>query len=263
MRALGEISERLRRSTAQVSTRSGKAGGSGIVWSSDGLILTNAHVARALASVTLWDGRVFDATVVARDTRRDLASLRIAATGLEAARAGDSSSLRAGELVIAAGNPMGFIGALSTGVVHSVGPVAELGGESWIRTDVRLAPGNSGGPLANARGEVVGINTAILNRLGVALPVSRAHEFLLHGPRPSLGVTLRPLPFGLMILELEADGAAAAASLRSRDVLLHSLDELNRSLDGVREVVRLRFVRGGSDRVREVAVRLRSRAEAA
>ncbi len=264
MRGLGEVAERLRRSTAQVFVGERRAAGSGVVWSCDGLVLTNAHVASApAAQVELWDGRRLDAEVQARDPRRDLAALRIAAGGLEAAVPGDSDALRPGELVIAVGSPFGFAGALSTGVVHSVGPLAGLGRQRWIRANVRLAPGNSGGPLANAQGQVVGINTAVVNGLGVAAPASAVAGFLRSGPRPSLGVTLRPMPFGLMILNVEPGGAAAVSSLRAGDVLLSSLDELSETLDSGHEVVRLRFLRGNRAQVREVSVRLAARAEAA
>lgn len=263
MRGFGEISERLRRSTAQVFSGDRRGGGSGVVWTADGLILTNAHVARSPgAAVEMWDGSRFEARVTARDPRRDLAALELPAGGWEAATAGDSAALRPGELVIAIGNPLGFAGALSTGVVHSIGPLPGMGAAPWIRTTTRLAPGNSGGPLANAQGHVVGLNTAIVNGLGAAIPVATVRDFLRRGARPALGVTLRPLPSGLLILEMEPGGAAAAASLRVGDLLLHSLDELAGALDAGEHVVRLRFLRGGAH-VRETAVRLEPRAEAA
>src|SRR5438270_2922185 len=194
MRGFGEIAERLRRSTVQVFPHGrGRGGGSGVVWSSDGLILTNAHVARpgsapAEIEVELWDGRRLPGRVAARDPRRDLATLRIAATGLDAATPGDSDTVRPGELVMAIGNPLGFAGALSTGVIHSIGKLPGMGRQSWIRAAVQLAPGNSGGPLANAQGRVVGINTAIVNGLGVAVPGNAALDFLRRGAPPSLGV---------------------------------------------------------------------------
>jgi serine protease Do len=261
MRGFGEIGERLRRSTVQV--RAGKRGaGSGIVWNSGGLILTNAHVARgAEAEVELWDGRRFPARVGVRDARRDLATLRIAvsataASGLEAATVGDSAALRAGELVIAVGNPLGFAGALSTGIVHS-------SGERWIHADVQLAPGNSGGPLANAQGQVVGINTAIVNGLGAAVPARVALDFLERGARPALGVTMRPVHLGLLLLEVEKGGAADQASLRAGDVLLTQFEALNEALDSGRATLRVHFLRDDQTRVREAVVRLDARMEAA
>jgi serine protease Do len=254
MRAFGEIAERLRRSTVQVFADR-RGGGSGVIWTSDGSIVTNAHVARKdAAEVQLWDGRRFPARVTSRDARRDLAVLRVEAGRLDAAAVGDSSALRPGELVMAIGSPLGFAGALSTGVAHSAG-----GG--WIYANVRLAPGNSGGPLANARGEVIGINTAIVNGLGMAVPSNAAAEFLVKGPRPALGVTLRPEAHGLRILEMEPNGPAAGASLREGDLLLGSFEELTAALDSGREVLPVRFLRG--ERVREAYVRLRARAEAA
>src|SRR5882724_6243989 len=127
MRGLGEVAERLRRSTVQVRIgRRERGGGSGVVWGADGLVLTNAHVARAPEmEVELWDGHCFPARVTSRDSRRDLAALRIVAseletaTALEAATAGDSDAVCPGEIVIAVGSPLGFAGALSTGTVHS------------------------------------------------------------------------------------------------------------------------------------------------
>ena len=135
MRGLGEVAERLRRSTVQVRAgRRERGGGSGVVWDAGGVILTNAHVARTRElEVELWDGSCLPARVTSRDPRRDLASLRVEGTaGLEAAPVGDSDAVRAGELVIAVGNPLGFAGALSTGTVHS-----REGG--WLRAAVQLA----------------------------------------------------------------------------------------------------------------------------
>jgi serine protease Do len=221
------------------------------------MILTNAHVARARElEVEIWDGRSFRARVTSRDPRRDLAALRIEATSLEPATPGDSDAVRPGEFVIAVGNPMGFAGALSTGAVHSIH-------NGWIRAGVQLAPGNSGGPLANARGEVIGINTAIANGLGLAVPSNTAREFLRNGPRPSLGVTLRPVPVGLLVLEVEKDSAADHASLRAGDTLLIRYDQLNSALDAGREVLKLHFLRGDGRQVREAAVRLEAQVGAA
>lgn len=110
---------------------------------------------------------------------------------------------------------------------------------------------------------MVGINTAIVNGLAVAIPVSSVTDFLRRGAPPALGVTLRPLPFGLIILDVDPGAAAAASSLRIGDVLLCSFDELSDALEAGHDVIRLRFLRGNREQVREVAVRLAGRAEAA
>ena len=258
MHGLGEVAERLRRSTVEV--RAGqreRGGGSGVVWDVAGLILTNAHVARAAElEVELWDGRCLRAQVTSRDTRRDLAALRVEAAALEAATLGDSSAVRPGELVIAVGNPLGFAGALSTGTIHSTA-------DGWIRVGVQLAPGNSGGPLANARGEVIGINTAILNGLGLAVPSNTARDFLRLGPRPSLGVVMRPVELGLLLLEVAEGGAADQAALRAGDILLTRFDDLNTALDSGRDVLRLHFLRDDTRQVRAASVRLAAPVEAA
>jgi serine protease Do len=257
MGGFGEISERLRRSTVRVISGRRQGFGSGVIWNAGGLILTNAHVAtRAESQVELWDGRRFSARVKSRDPRRDLATLQISAPDLEPATAGDSAAVRAGELVIAVGNPMGFAGAVSTGVVHSTGQLPGMGRQNWILANVRLAPGNSGGPLADAQGRVIGINTAIVNGLGVAAPSNAAADFLRNGPRASLGVTLRPVPVGLLILEVEEGSAAALASLRPGDVLLIHMDDLADALDSGRDTLRLPFLRDDQKRVRETVVRL-------
>ncbi len=249
MRGLGEIAERLRRATAQVFSE-GRGSGSAVVWSADGLLVTNAHVARTTrVEVELWDGRRATGEVTTRDPGRDLAAVRIDATGLEPATAGDSNAVRPGEVVLAVGSPFGFAGALSTGIVHSVGTLPGMGRQSWIRANVRLAPGNSGGPLADTRGGVIGINTAIVNGLGVAAPAAGVLGLLR---RRSLGVTLRPVPTGLAIVSVAQNGPAARSSLKPGDILLCSRDDLAEALESGSNVLRLRFLRGS--RVREVAV---------
>ncbi|HKA61746.1 MAG TPA: trypsin-like peptidase domain-containing protein [Methylomirabilota bacterium] len=155
--------------------RRGAAGapvGAGVVWHPDGLILTNAHVARGDVSVVLGDGRARPARLVARDPARDLAALVVEASGLPAAPIGESSALRVGEVVLAVGNPFGLARALSAGLVHAVdGRV--------IQADLRLAPGNSGGPLADARGRVVGLNAMIVGGLAIAVPSEVARAFIM------------------------------------------------------------------------------------
>ena len=269
----GEIAEQLRRSTVLIHA-GGRGSGSGVIWSSEGVIVTNAHVVHGSnASVQLWDGREFNATVTARDPRRDLAMLRIGATSLPAAFPADSSQLRPGELAIAIGNPLGFVGALTTGVIHAIGSLRALGSQTWVQADVRLAPGNSGGPLADARGHVIGVNTMVVGRLALAIPSNAVSDFLAAGPRSAwLGVTVHPvrLPranghtFGLVLLEVEPDSPAAQASLMAGDILLgadempfHSVDDLARAIDGQGlRLLRFEFLRGDYSRVRRVTVRL-------
>src|SRR6266481_2204980 len=259
----GEIAEKLRRSTVVLHAR-GRGSGSGVIWSSDGTIVTNAHVVRsAQVSLQLWDGREFDATVATCDPRRDLAVLRIDATNLPFALVADSSQVRPGELAIAIGNPLGFVGALTTGVIHAVGPLHGLGSRSWVQADVRLAPGNSGGPLADARGRVIGINTMVAGRLALAVPSNAVTNFLAADPIDAwLGVTVAPVrvpspasrtkAFGLVLLEVEPDSPAANASLLPGDILLGtdeksfaSLDDLANALQGSGpRLLRLAFLRG-------------------
>lgn len=270
---LGEVAEQLRRSTVLIHA-GGRGSGSGVIWSSDGMIVTNAHVVRGSnARVQLWDGREFDATVAARDPRRDLATLRIGANALPAASSADSSQLRPGELAIAIGNPMGFVGALTTGVIQAIGPLRGLGSQTWVQASVRLAPGNSGGPLADVRGRVIGMNTMVAGRLALAIPSNAVLDFLAGGPRSAwLGVTLHPvhLPrvngraFGLVLLEVEPGSPAAQASLMAGDILLgteerpfQSIDDLVKAMDGQGpRLMRFEFLRGDYSRVRRVTVRL-------
>jgi serine protease Do len=225
---LATVAARLRRSTVQVRGR-GPGGGSGVIWRPDGLIITNAHVARGpRATVELWDGRVLAATVTARDPQRDLAALAVDASDLPAAPVADSGALRVGELVLAVGNPFGVVGALTIGIVHAIGLAGEGGRQRWVQADVRLAPGNSGGPLADARGRVIGINSMIAGGLALAVPSNAVERFLRGGDeRPYLGVSTRPVLvpvagahlLGLLVLDVAA-GSPAAAGLLIGDVLV-------------------------------------------
>lgn len=176
--ALAELSSALRQSVVEVRTRRAGAG-SGIIWSANGLIVTNAHVARTEhATVVLWDGRTFDGVVTAHDPRRDLATIAIdpGTAALTAAAIGHPTDLRTGDVVVALGHPWGITGAIALGIVHVV--ETRRGAPRWIRADIRLAPGNSGGPLADARGRVVGVNTLIAGGLGVAVPTTTVSRFL-------------------------------------------------------------------------------------
>jgi serine protease Do len=173
---LEAAAERLRQITVQVRTP-GLGEGSGVIWSRGGLVVSNAHVARARSlEIELWDGRVLEGLVRWRDPHRDLALLAIPATGLPQAVPGDVEKLRPGEIVLALGHPFGHVNALSFGVIHglSAGPRRNR----WIRADIRLAPGNSGGPLANVAGEVIGVNTLVAGGLAHAIPVSAVQRFL-------------------------------------------------------------------------------------
>ncbi|MBV9879204.1 MAG: trypsin-like peptidase domain-containing protein [Gemmatirosa sp.] len=235
---LAAVGTALRQVTAVVRTGAGRRGrapggqGSGIVWSADGTIVTNAHVATGGdATVELPDGRTVDARLVARDARRDLALLRIDLPStpdapLPAATIGDPSALRPGAIVVALGHPLGVPHALAVGVAHAGG----AGAPRLIRADIRLAPGNSGGPLADAGGRVLGVNSMIVGGLGVAVSVDEVRRFLAaQSPRPALGATLRSVAVrvadaapttGLLVLETTGRGAAERAGIAPGDVLL-------------------------------------------
>lgn len=235
--AMAAIAHRLRQATVQV--RSSQAGaGSGVIWSEDGLIVTNAHVLAAgrrtrwktrrshPIEVELAEGHVLPATAIATDTQRDLAVLQVNATELPTVAIGDSDQLRVGEWVMAVGNPLGVAGALTTGIIHTIGG---KGRQPWIQADIQLAPGNSGGALANAQGQVIGINAMIVNGLGLAIPSRTVQWFLQnYRDRPYLGVTLEPVmrvvkqqpTYGLLIRQIEPDSPAAAAALLPGDVLM-------------------------------------------
>ena len=230
------------------------------------MIVTNAHVARSGdLTVEFWDGRAARASLFKRDVRRDLAILRCDATSSEPARHDDTRRPRVGEFVIAVGNPLGFIGALSTGVIHGVGL-------DFVQTTARLAPGNSGGPLADARGFVIGINTAVSSvGLGLAVPASAVNRLLTAGAQGELGITVRPVRIqspgrgiGLSVLGVAAGSPAEYASLRIGDLLVGvdgrrfaSVDDLQMALDGWEtRPMSIQFLRGGDSRQREVTIRV-------
>jgi serine protease Do len=263
--------ELLQRSTVQV--RSGRwGGGSGVIWRPDGLIVTNAHVVRGpRAAIELWDGRQLEGEVVGADPRRDLAAVRVAARNLPAAPIGDSDALRVGQLVVAVGNPLGLSGALTVGIVHAIAPIRR-DRQTWVQADVRLAPGNSGGPLADVQGRVLGINSMIAGGLGLAVP-SNAVETFLRGSeqRPQLGVVLQPVQVhvqaqqvaGMLILETVAGSPAETAGLIIGDILIGSggryfgePSDLAGVLHaiGAGGIVHLDILRGGTRITRDVTI---------
>lgn len=215
---LASLAAKLRHSTVKVYSNSPGVG-SGVIWQSDGLIVTNAHVAITnKAKVELADGRVFEAVRTHFDPQQDLAALKISTSDLQVATIGDSDALRVGELVVAVGNPFADSGAVTAGTIQARHPQA-------VMADIRLYPGNSGGPLADCFGRVVGINTMVVNGLAVAIPSLTVNRFLLAGSRPKLGVTLQPVligqrQFGLLVLSVVGESVAAIAGVQVGDVLI-------------------------------------------
>jgi len=183
-RDLGSLAARLREGTVEVTSVGGRGSGSGVIWDSRGLVITNAHVVprsvRAVdLRVILADGRNVAAHVVARDGRRDLALIAINADQLPSPLPiGEPTALRPGQLVVAMGHPFGIVGAVALGVVHTLDRYGPGGLPRWVCADIRLAPGNSGGPLVNALGQVVGINAMIVSGLGFAVSTTRVGRFL-------------------------------------------------------------------------------------
>lgn len=180
--ALAGLASSTRQSLVQV--RNGDMGiGAGTIWHSEGLIVTNAHVARQNhVSVILPDGTELSADVIARDREQDLAVLVVEATGLPTIELGDSRQLEAGQWVMAMGHPFGIIGSTSAGVVIGMSKYWQETlptDREWLVVNLQLRPGHSGGPLVDAQGRLVGINT-LMNGLdvGVAIPVHVAKRFV-------------------------------------------------------------------------------------
>jgi len=166
----------LQRVTVEV-TDGGQLLGSGVLWPA-GYVVTNAHVVRRPeASLRLVDGRCLRARVLARDSDTDLALLGVPGTGLPAATLAEPDSVRVGSFVAAVGHPLGVRGALSTGIVCAIGPI-DRKGRAWIQADLHLAPGNSGGPLADAAGCIVGVNSRAAGPLALAVPMSVVVRFV-------------------------------------------------------------------------------------
>ena len=254
---------------ARSSGRGGGYGGgqgSGFLFAPDGFALTNSHVVQGAAGfeVTLPDGRTAGAALIGDDPDTDTAILRVDGDGLPSVRLGDSQRLRVGQLVIAIGSPLGFRSTVTAGVVSALGrTLRSVTGrliDDVVQTDAALNPGNSGGPLVTAHGEVVGINTAtILPAQGICFAVgintvrSVVGQLLRHGrvKRGYLGVVGQNVPLhpgsarrheltgsgGVLVQSLEEGGPASRAGLRSGDIIVAfdgapvlGIDDLHRML---------------------------------
>ncbi len=266
-----------------------RGAGSGVVIAPDGYLLTNSHVVRKAdrIEVRFPDGRALPARVIGDDPHSDLAVLQTSDSGLSAATLGDSSVLRVGQLVVAIGNPLGFQATVTAGVVSALGRTlrAETGRlmENIIQTDAALNPGNSGGPLVDARGQVIGINTAIIagsQGICFAIPVNTAKwvvSQLIHEGRVRrayLGVSGQTVNLprqvalrhqlegrtAVLVSDVHPDTAASRAGVRPGDLIvklgaarIHTADDLQRELGRhpVGERVGLTVLRGGELRAME------------
>jgi S1-C subfamily serine protease len=266
------------------SSRRGPAGaGSGVVFAPDGYVLTNAHVAAGADQLELGftDGASTPAHVVGVDHATDLAVVRAAGFTPKHARFGRSSALRVGQLVVAIGNPLGFSGAVSAGVVSALGRTMRSRDgramEGIIQSDVALNPGNSGGPLVDSHGRVVGINTAIImgaQGLSFSVPIDTAQwvvgELMTTGRvrRGWFGIVGQNRPIerdlarrlglaqtsGVEVGGFDDRGPAVRSGLRQGDIVVElddrtvaGVDDIHRALQrwSSARVVRLRVVRGG------------------
>ena len=221
---VNEVARSLQASTVRVEDPHGRGAGSGVVWQRDGLIVTNAHVVRGrTATVRFADGRHERAELERRDDARDLAALRIGGTPRAAVTSREAATLRPGELVVAVGNPLGLVGALTAGIV-------QRNNARWVVADVRLAPGNSGGPLADAAGRVVGINSMVAGGLAFAVPSEAVAAFVGDAARAGVGVALAPAmartPSGalrvFLITGVESGSVAERAGLMLGDAIVGS-----------------------------------------
>ena len=268
------------------------AAGSGLILTPDGFVLTNHHVvAQAnVVEVSLRDGSSLAGHIVGQDPDTDLAVLRVESSGLPTLEFGDSASLRVGQLAIAVGNPFGFQNSVSVGVISALGRT--LPGQSghllegMIQTDVALNPGNSGGPLVDSHGRVIGINTAMVSNaqgLSFAIPINTVNwvvsDLIRSGrvQRVRLGIKAQTVPLprrvqrlfalkiesAVQIVTLDKGGLAEKVSLQVGDILVTlngeptaRVEDLRRLLSPpqVEKVIQLSFLR--DNEMKEVAFRL-------
>jgi len=261
-----DVAEKLLDGVVQI--RGGAGSGSGVIWDSAGLIVTNSHVMhRDEVQVVLRDGTQLAGKLVARDQRHDLAAVEVQRGGLPALEAGDSTKVRVGQLVLAVGNPMGLRNVVTAGIITSLSHATpELGSHrhKLIQADVALAPGNSGGPLADTAGRVLGINAMIASGgLALAIPTEVVQRFLAfrRGSQPYLGVEATPVQInvhglrrgGVLLTAIVENSPAAQAGLLQGDVLIdldgdnvHDGEQFQASLWNRRpgSPMRLRVLRG-------------------
>ncbi|MGD9713014.1 MAG: S1C family serine protease [Thermomicrobiales bacterium] len=209
--------------------------GAGVIWREDGTIVTNNHVVSGdgQMNVVLADGRTFVGIVAQRHPTRDLAIVKIAETGLPAIAYADSNRVRAGEIALAIGHPLGYRDAVSAGIIVAAGNSRLVEGSSRgdvIQTDARFAPGVSGGPLVNHRGEAIGIATRVSGELGIAVPSSAVQAFVGsqdQGARGSIGAATHLATLhgdrweqGLLLMEVPAGSPADRAGLILGDIIV-------------------------------------------
>lgn len=177
--AATSLADTLTRAVVQVRSRESGSGGAGLAWGTAGLIVTNAHCVPRGASIEVCrDDRWREARVIAYHPPHDLALLASSSIGGSSLELRDAESLRPGELLFAHGHPLGVRDALAMGVLHDIARDQRTGAPRWIVADIRLAPGNSGGPLVDADGRLVGINSMVVNGLGVAVPAALVQNFV-------------------------------------------------------------------------------------
>ncbi len=252
-------------STTTNSRRGRRNGsGSGVVIAQDGFVLTNSHVVQGAReiTVTLYSGEHMPATLVGEDPDTDLAVLRVSASGLPAAPLGDSSQLMAGQVVIAIGNPLGLQTTVTAGVVSAMGRSlrSQTGRlmENIIQTDAALNPGNSGGPLVDTHGHVVGINTAIIQYaqgICFSIPANTAKwvvsSIIKDGRvrRAYVGLAGQPIrlashladrlkqPTAVLVEEIFESGPAALAGIRPGDLIVSVGETPIRDVDSLHRLL--------------------------